>query len=152
MTPKSWPCVYCTQLISEIGAYVKLTASKYAHLVCHNQAVSAATRVAVEQEQAAQRAEQELREARERQEQAERERAREERRAEVAERERTNRIEAQRAMPLPPRVSAEREEAARRAIAEGKSVVLPAPGEVPERPKSRFELIEMDDELVEEKE
>lgn len=148
--PKSWTCVYCENPVSEIGAYAKLSVNKYAHLTCHDQHVSYGARIALLAEQEAQRAEQELREARGREEQVARNRAFAERQAEVAERERTNRIEAQRAMPLPPRVgAAEREEAARRAIAEGKSVTI---GQEPERPKSRFELIEMDDELVEEKE
>lgn len=33
---KSWPCVYeCGTPVSELGAYVKVSSTKYAHLNCH---------------------------------------------------------------------------------------------------------------------
>lgn len=30
-------CAYCTETVSEIGAYAKLSANKYAHLKCYNE-------------------------------------------------------------------------------------------------------------------
>lgn len=145
MKIKSWPCVFkCRNPVTEIGAYVKLSAGKYGHLNCYAEVVSKAACEDLLQEQAQAKRELEAREQREREEQAARERALAERRLEIQERERVNRIEAQKALPLPPRVSAaEREEAARRAIAEGRSVVLG--DKVPERKPDRFELLDLDE-------
>jgi len=94
---KTWACEICHQNVSEIGAYAKLTTTKYAHLSCWQdfyKRAGIAEYLKVQQEATA-RAEQERQV---------RECAKRERVQEVQERERTNRIQAALNNPLPPKV------------------------------------------------
>lgn len=131
---KSWKCELCGETVTELGSYMKLTSTRYAHGQCYTDAQYARgvadgrKEILDEQREAAER--QAQREKAEREAREAREKAEAERRAEIAERERVNRIRAQQAMPLPPLVQPKAPE------------VKPAE---PEKPKpDRFQLIDLE--------
>lgn len=128
---KFWKCIYmCGIQISEMGAYVKLSSTKYAHLYCHEAVVAADAHKRIMNE--IREKEQQEREAREREAQEAREQAMAaaEQAKMVAERERTNRIIAAQNNPLPPKLVPTPQ-------------APPKPKE-PEVKKDRMELLDLD--------
>ncbi len=124
-------CEVCRESVSQIGSYVKLSATRWAHGQCfgderYKAGVADGREQVVREIENARRVKEESDQRAEVERRA-RESAMAERRLEVQERERVNKVEAQRAMPLPPKFS-------------------PPPKE-PEAPaKSRFELLDLDEE------
>ena len=103
-------CTICGNPVAEMSAYAKLASVKYAHLSCFNHVVLEQGRRRGRQEVLDEQAAARALEEKAHQEKAAYERAEAERRLEIQERERTNRIQAAKNNPLPPKVEPRKEE------------------------------------------